>query len=131
MGKPGTRLKNRLFRSNVSGRFDNYDGTGTQTMINWERSFARGGVGAIISSYVPVHVRGRIMPNYAMIDTDDKVPLWRAVGKAAHRRRCKYILQLSHSDRQHDNPGVENFKTKALSSTNNIDTFHVRPSLSI
>jgi 2,4-dienoyl-CoA reductase-like NADH-dependent reductase (Old Yellow Enzyme family) len=29
------RVKNRLFRSNISGRFDNYNGTGTQTRINW------------------------------------------------------------------------------------------------
>ena len=118
------RVKNRLFRSNISGRFDNYNGTGTQTRINWEESFAKGGVGAIISSYVPVSLRGRIMPNYAMIDTDDKVPFWRAVGDAVHRHDCKYILQLSHSGRQRDNPGVENFKTKALSSTSKKDTFH-------
>lgn len=117
-------VKNRLFRSNISGRFDNYDGSGTQTRINWEESFARGGVGAIISSFVPVHIRGRIMPNYAMIDSDDKIPFWRAVGEAVHRHDCKYILQLSHSGRQRDNPGVENFKKKALSSTNNMDTFH-------
>ena len=53
-------VKNRIFRSNVSGRFDNYDGSGTQTRINWETKFAKGGVGAIISSFVPVHLRGRI-----------------------------------------------------------------------
>ena len=117
-------VQNRLFRSNISGRFDNYDGSGTQTRINWEESFARGGVGAIISSYVPVHLRGRIMPNYAMIDNDDKIPFWRKVGEAVHKHDCKYILQLSHSGRQRDNPGVENFKKKALSSTNNMDTFH-------
>ena len=45
-------VKNRLFRSNISGRFDNYDGSGTQTRINWEVKFARGGVGAICSSFV-------------------------------------------------------------------------------
>ena len=117
-------VKNRLFRSNVSGRFDNYDGSGTQARINWEESFAQGGVGAIISSYVPVHLRGRILPNYAMIDDDDKIPFWRAVGEAVHRHDCKYILQLSHSGRQRDNPGVENFRLKGMSSTSRMDTFH-------
>jgi len=117
-------VKNRLFRSNVSGRFDNYDGSGTQTRINWEESFARGGVGAIISSFVPVHIRGRILPNYAMIDSDDKIPFWRAVGESVHRYDCKFLLQLSHGGRQRDNPGIENFRRKGLSSTNRMDSFH-------
>jgi len=117
-------VKNRLFRSNVSGRFDNYDGSGSQARINWEESFARGGVGAIISSFVPVHIRGRILPNYAMIDSDDKIPFWRAVGEAVHRHDCKFLMQLSHGGRQRDNPGIENFRSKGLSSTNSMDTFH-------
>jgi 2,4-dienoyl-CoA reductase-like NADH-dependent reductase (Old Yellow Enzyme family) len=117
-------VKNRLFRSNISGRFDNYDGSGTQTRIHWEESFAKGGMGAIISSFVPVHLRGRIMPNYAMIHSDETIPFWRKVGEAVHRHDCKYIMQLSHSGRQRDNPGVENLMNKALSSTNNKDTFH-------
>jgi len=117
-------VKNRLFRSNVSGRFDNYDGSGSETRINWEESFARGGVGAIISSFVPVHIRGRILPNYAMIDSDDKIPFWRAVGEAVHRHDCKFLMQLSHGGRQRDNPGIENFRQKGLSSTSRMDTFH-------
>src|SRR5271168_215669 len=117
-------VKNRLFRSNVSGRFDNYDGSGTQARINWEERFAQGGVGAILSSFVPVSIRGRVQPNYAAIDADDKIPFWRQVGDAVHRHDCKFILQLSHSGRQRDIPGVENFKTKALSSTSKMDTFH-------
>ena len=39
-------VKNRIFRSNISGRFDNEDGSLTQTRVNWERMFAEGGAGA-------------------------------------------------------------------------------------
>jgi 2,4-dienoyl-CoA reductase-like NADH-dependent reductase (Old Yellow Enzyme family) len=117
-------VKNRVLRSNVSGRFDNYDGSGTQARINWEEKFARGGVGAVISSYVPVHVRGRILPNYATISDDDRIPFWRAVGEAVHRHDCAFILQLSHSGRQQDVAGVENRGLKALSSTSKTESFH-------
>lgn len=66
-------VKNRIFRSSISGRWDNYDGSGTQARINWEEKFARGGVGAIITSFVPVSIRGRIMPNYATIHCDKHI----------------------------------------------------------
>src|SRR5919199_6954754 len=84
------KVKNRIFRSNISGRFDNYDGSGNQARINWELKFARGGVGAILSSFVPVHIRGRILPNYATIDTDERIPFWRELGRAVHEHDCKF-----------------------------------------
>lgn len=115
-------VKNRLFRSNVSGRFDNYDGSGSLARINWETRFARGGVGAIISSFVPVHPRGRILPNYAMIDADDKIPFWREVGKRVHDLDCKFILQLSHGGRQRDIAGIE--YPESWSSTSKPDPLH-------
>ena len=115
-------VKNRVFRSNISGRFDNYDGTGTQTRINWELKFAEGGVGAIISSFVPVHPRGRIIPNYATIYDDDRIPFWRAVGEAVHRHDCRYILQLSHGGRQRDVPDLQ--YPKGQSSTGRKDPLH-------
>lgn len=114
--------KNRVWRSNISGRFDNYDGSGNQARINWEVKFARGGVGAILSSFVPVHMRGRIMPNYATIDRDETIPFWTAVGKAVHEHDCKYILQLSHGGRQRDIQGIE--WDKGISSTDKPDPLH-------
>src|SRR6476619_2758835 len=120
----GLTVKNRVFRSSISGRFDNYDGSGTHARINWEEKFARGGVGAIISSFVPVHVRGRILPNFAMIDDDRRIPFWRALGERVHGHGCKYIVQLSHAGRQQDMGGVENLYKKAQSCTSKRDYFH-------
>lgn len=117
-------VKNRIFRSNIAGRFDNYDGSGNQARINWEVKFARGGVGAIISSFVPVNIRGRIVPNYATIDHDDKIPFWRALGQAVHEYDCRYLVQLSHSGRQQDISGIENQYRRPLSSTNEKEALH-------
>lgn len=122
-------VKNRILRSNVSGRFDNYDGSGNQARINWETKFARGGVGAIISSFVPVTIRGRIVPNYATIDRDDRIPFWRALGKAVHAHDCRFLLQLSHAGRQRDIPGIE--YEQALSSTDRDEPLHGFPGVAM
>src|SRR5215467_7805287 len=120
-------VKNRIFRSNISGRFDDEDGSLTQARINFETKFARGGVGAIISSFVPVTMRGRIVANYATIHRDDQIPLWAKLGEAVHRHGAKYILQLSHSGRQQDIPGISNQLRKTLSSTASSETLHGFP----
>ncbi len=115
-------VKNRLFRSNISGRFDNYDGSGNPVRFNWEEKFARGGVGAIISSFVPVSPEGRIVPNYATIDRDERIPFWRELGKRVHAHDCKFIMQLSHSGRQRD---ITAFDTpNNLSPTDDPDAVH-------
>jgi 2,4-dienoyl-CoA reductase-like NADH-dependent reductase (Old Yellow Enzyme family) len=121
-------VKNRLFRANISGRFDYYNGSGTQARINFEERFARGGVGTILASHAPVHIRGRILPNYATIDCDERIPFWRKVGERVHAYDCAYVLQLSHGGRQRDIPGVENDLQKGLSSTNKRESLHGFPS---
>ena len=115
-------IKNRILRSNVAGRFDQYDGSGAQARINWELKFARGGVGAIVSSFVPVQSRGRILPNYATIETDDRIPFWRELGRQVHEHDCKFILQLSHGGRQRDMPPLDS--SKGLSSTDKREPLH-------
>lgn len=130
-------VKNRIFRSSVTGRWDNYNGSGTQARVNWENKFAKGGVGAIISSYAPVSIEGRITPNVVTIDCDERIPFWRTVGETVRRYGCKYIIQLSHSGRQRDIEGIENTKTlprkitpkPAESSTNEADMIHGLPAI--
>ncbi|MGE3797996.1 MAG: NADH:flavin oxidoreductase [Thermomicrobiales bacterium] len=119
-------IPNRILRSNIAGRFDAYDGSGSQTRINWELKFARNGVGAIVSSWVGVDLRGRIVPGYASIYRDDQIPFWRELGRQVHEYDCRYILQLAHAGRQRDVPGFE-IRT-ALTSTDEIDPLHGFPS---
>ena len=115
-------VQNRLLRSNIAGRFDNYDGTGQPARINWELKFARGGVGAIVSSWCGVDRRGFIVPNYAAIDRDETIPFWRELGERVHEHDCRYILQLAYGGRQRDIPGIE--YPKGLSSTSKPDPLH-------
>jgi 2,4-dienoyl-CoA reductase (NADPH2) len=110
-------VKNRVFRSSISGRFDNEDGSPTQTRLNWESKFAAGGVGAIITSYVPVLIEGRIINQYATIHRDDFIPLWAKIVDSVHDHGSKFIIQLSHSGRQMDLPGIHNLGRPPLSST--------------
>ena len=117
-------VKNRVFRSNISGRFDNEDGSLSQTRINWECKFAKGGVGAVISSYVPVMMEGRIIAGYATVHRDDFIPLWAKLGEAVHSFGAKYIMQLSHSGRQMDIPGIHNQHRANLSSTSRKESLH-------
>jgi 2,4-dienoyl-CoA reductase-like NADH-dependent reductase (Old Yellow Enzyme family) len=115
-------VENRVLRSSIAGRFDGWDGSGQQARINWEERFARAGVGAIVSAWCGVDRRGLIVPGYASIERDDRVPFWRELGKRVHEHGSKFILQLAHAGRQRDIPGIE-FR-KGLSSTGKSDPLH-------
>jgi 2,4-dienoyl-CoA reductase (NADPH2) len=115
-------LKNRVLRSSLAGRFNDYDGMGTPIHMNWDLKFARGGVGAIVSSNAPVHPRGLIVPNYAHIDRDETIPFWRELVRRVHEHDCRYIVQLAFSGRQRDLGGIQ-FE-KGWSSTDKAEPIH-------
>ncbi len=119
------RLKNRVLRSSLGGRWDNYDGSGTDVRISWDVKFARGGIGAIISSNAPVHRRGRLVPGFALIDRDDRIPFFRELGKRVHEHDCKYIVQLNHAGRHRDIGDLE--FPKGVSSTSKPEPVHGFP----
>jgi 2,4-dienoyl-CoA reductase (NADPH2) len=120
-------VKNRLMRSSISGRFDLEDGTPTQTRLNWETLYAAGGVGAIITSYVPVLMSGRIIASYATIHEDRLIDPWSTIARAVQAYGAKMIMQLSHSGRQMDVPGLQNLHQSTLSSTNRAESLHGFP----
>jgi 2,4-dienoyl-CoA reductase (NADPH2) len=122
-----TTIKNRVMRSSLSGRWGNEDGSGTQSLINWETKFAAGGVGAMISSSTSVTANGRELSNVTTIHADESIPFWRKLGEEVHRYDCKYILQLNHSGRQQDIPSLWNENRLALSSTSHEESLHGIP----
>lgn len=120
-------VKNRVMRSSISGRFDQEDGKPTATRINWETLYAEGGVGAIITSYVPVLMSGRIIAGYATIHEDRLIEPWAEVARAVQAHGTRMIMQLSHSGRQMDVPGLQNLHQSTLSSTDRAESLHGFP----
>ena len=96
---------------------------GTQTRINWELRFARGGVGAIVSAWCGVDRARADRPRATRRSSaTTAIPFWRELGERVHEHGCEYILQLAHGGRQRDIPGIE-FR-KGLSSTGKSDPLH-------
>lgn len=121
---PNLSLKNRIVRSSIGGPFDHYNGSGSWVRINWDEKFAAGGVAAIISSVAPIDVRGRVVPGFASIDRDDRIPFWTELGEAIHAHDCAYIIQLAYAGRQRDVHGIENRHRAALGPSGGSDPIH-------
>ena len=99
-------IDNRIARSSIAGITCGEFGAVRRERLALEVNFAKGGPGLIISSHVPILANGRVLPNYAMIDHDDRIKEWAEVVKAVEAAGSKFFMQLSHSGRQQDIGGV-------------------------
>jgi 2,4-dienoyl-CoA reductase (NADPH2) len=89
------RFENRILRSSVGGRTCNYDGTVTDVWKNFERRFAEGGVGGIISTTFHVNQDRLSPPQYPSIAGPKFVPYLRKhIAEIKSGSHCKYIVQI-------------------------------------
>lgn len=89
-------FENRVLRSSVGGRTCNYDGTVTDVWKNFEKRFADGGIGAMISTTFIVN-QARLSPFQYPCIADDKyiAPLRKYISEIrGSGANCKYIVQI-------------------------------------
>ena len=88
-------FSNRLLRSSVGGRTCNYDGTVTDIWKNFEKRFADGGVGGIVSTTFHVHEKRLSPPQYPSIATRrHMLHLKQRLPEIQQGGRCRYIVQI-------------------------------------
>jgi 2,4-dienoyl-CoA reductase-like NADH-dependent reductase (Old Yellow Enzyme family) len=90
----GVTFRNRILRSSLGGRMAYYDGTVTPAWRNFEKRFAKEGVGGIISATVAVDDK-RLSPlEYPKISDDRFIAPLREAVQAVQRLGCPYIMQI-------------------------------------
>ena len=89
-------LNNRVLRSSVGGQNCNVDGTVTEVWKNFERRFAQGGVGGMISTTFHVDQDRLSPPRYPSIATSRHMRQLRRLlpGIRSGPYDCKYFVQI-------------------------------------
>jgi 2,4-dienoyl-CoA reductase-like NADH-dependent reductase (Old Yellow Enzyme family) len=90
----GVQFRNRILRSAMGGRMANYDGTVTSVWKNFEKQFADGGVGGIVSTTLNVNASRHSPFEYPPISNDDFVPPLKRYIREIQEGGCRYIIQI-------------------------------------
>jgi 2,4-dienoyl-CoA reductase-like NADH-dependent reductase (Old Yellow Enzyme family) len=90
------RFRNRILRSSIGGRSCNYDGTVTDVWKNFEKRFADGGVGGIVSTTFHVNEKRRSPFQYPSIASRRCLPFLRKYLPQIQGagEGCRYIMQI-------------------------------------
>jgi len=91
----GMNFPNRLLRSSIGGRTCTFDGSVTPVWQHFERRFAQGGVGGIVSTTFHVD-QGRLSPpQYPSIGLQSHVaPLRECLARIRGEHDVRYIVQI-------------------------------------
>ncbi len=90
----GVTFPNRLVRSSIGGRYAFYDGRVNPAWAHFERRFAEGGVGAIVSATITVDDRRWSPIEYPKISDDRFIrPIAEGI-KTVRALGVRYILQI-------------------------------------
>jgi 2,4-dienoyl-CoA reductase (NADPH2) len=117
-------FKNRLMRSSIGGRSAYYDGTVNDAWETFERRFASGGVGGIISATLTVdHDRWSPL-EYPAISHDEFVkPLAQKIERLRKDFGCAYIIQIGDPG-YHTQTSLFRQNADALTATSGIDPLY-------
>jgi 2,4-dienoyl-CoA reductase (NADPH2) len=90
----GVPFRNRLLRSSVGGRTCNYDGTVTDVWKNFEKRFADGGVGGIVSTTFHVNADRLSPAQYPSLASKRHQHYLKKYLPQIQEDGCRYIVQI-------------------------------------
>ena len=93
-------LKNRILRSATQEGMGDKSGKPLKELYDLYEKLAKGGVGAIITGYVPVKQNGRAAFNMRMFDKDEYVDDYKDFNLKLKNYNTPVILQIAHSGSQ-------------------------------
>jgi 2,4-dienoyl-CoA reductase-like NADH-dependent reductase (Old Yellow Enzyme family) len=96
----GIRLNNRIIRSATFEGMAEDSGRPKKELKELYAKLAKGGAGAIITSFTGVEQRGKAVPFMNMIDRDDLVDDYREITSRVHQHETPVIMQITHAGRQ-------------------------------
>lgn len=96
----GVKLENRLVRSATYEKRADNAGYVTDSLIEFYKNLAEGGVGLIITGNALVHPSGRSVPNMISIYDDTFIERLKLLTEVIHEHMGTVFIQLVHGGRQ-------------------------------
>ena len=93
-------LKNRIVMPPMATNFAVTDGKVNDRHIAYYVRRSQGGVGYITFEHTGIVKEGKASPGMALIDGDDKIPLFKKLVDAVHKEGGKIFIQINHAGRQ-------------------------------